>query len=102
MRCSILDALAIREMDNPYAQVAESEADDANALPEKVSDAARLAGLKEDIDTALALGKPLFVQIHLMDTHGLKFYPSVQTILCGHGAKRLLDDALLSRLCCRI
>lgn len=79
----LLDALAIREMDNPYAQVAESEADDATTLPAKVSDAARLAGLNEDIDTALALGKPLFAQIHLMDTHGLKFYPSVRNFSAG-------------------
>ena len=79
----LLDALAIREMDNPYAQVAESEADDEPALPAKVSDAARLAGLNEDINTALALGKPLFAQIHLMDTHGLKFYPSVRNFSAG-------------------
>ena len=79
----LLDALAIREMDNPYAQVAESETDEAAELPAKVSDAARLAGLNEDIDTALALGKPLFAQIHLMDTHGLKFYPSVRNFSAG-------------------
>ena len=79
----VLDAFAIHEMDNPYAQVAEPEADDANTLPAKLSDAARLAGLNEDIDTALALGKPLFAQIHLMDTHGLKFYPSVRNFSAG-------------------
>ena len=79
----ILDALAIREMDNPYAQVAESEAHDTKTLPAKLSDATRLVGLNEDIDTALALGKPLFAQIHLMDTHGLKFYPSVRNFSAG-------------------
>ena len=37
-----------------------------------------MAGLKEDLGTALNEEKPLFAQVHLMDTHGLKFFPSVR------------------------
>jgi arylsulfatase A-like enzyme len=74
----LLDALAIREMDNPYAQVAEQGESQQSAPPAKLSDEARLAGLKEDLGTALNEEKPLFAQVHLMDTHGLKFFPSVR------------------------
>jgi hypothetical protein len=76
----VLDALSIEEMTNPYSQVATAE---GPALPQKLSDRERLAGLNEDIDTALEQGKPLFAQIHLMDTHGLKFYPSKRQFSAG-------------------
>ena len=76
----VLDALSIEEMINPYSQVAIAE---GPALPKKLSDRERLAGLNEDIDTALEQGKPLFAQVHLMDTHGLKFYPSKRQFSAG-------------------
>jgi arylsulfatase A-like enzyme len=76
----VLDALSIEEMDNPYSQVAT---DEGPVLPKKLSDRERLAGLNEDIDTALEQGKPLFAQVHLMDTHGLKFYPSKRQFSTG-------------------
>lgn len=79
----LLDALAIREMDNPYAQVAEQGESQQSAPPAKLSDKARLAGLKEDLDTALSEGKPLFAQVHLMDTHGLKFFPTARNFSAG-------------------
>jgi membrane-anchored protein YejM (alkaline phosphatase superfamily) len=76
----VLDVLSIKEMTNPYSQVATAE---GPVLPKKLSDHERLAGLNEDIDTALALGRPLFAQVHLMDTHGLKFYPSKRQFSAG-------------------
>ena len=76
----VLDVLSIKEMTNPYSQVATAE---GPVLPKKLSDRERLAGLNEDIDTALALGRPLFAQVHLMDTHGLKFYPSKRQFSAG-------------------
>ena len=76
----VLDALSIEEMDNPYSQVAT---DEGPVLPKKLSDRERLAGLNEDIDTALEQGKPLLAQVHLMDTHGLKFYPSKRQFSTG-------------------
>ena len=76
----VLDALSIEEMDNPYSQVATAE---GPVLPKKLSDQERLAGLNEDIDTALEQGKPLFAQVHLMDTHGLKFFPSKRQFSTG-------------------
>ena len=79
----LLDALAVREMANPYAQVAEPEESTQNELPAKLSDEQRLAGLKEDIDTAIDNGSPFFAQVHLMDTHGLKFFPSVRRFSAG-------------------
>ena len=79
----LLDALAVREMANPYAQVAEPEESKQNELPAKLSDEQRLAGLKEDIDTAIDNGSPFFAQVHLMDTHGLKFFPSVRRFSAG-------------------
>ncbi len=79
----VLDALAIREMDNPYAQVAEQSESQQSAPPAKLSDKERLAGLKEDLDTAISDGKPLFAQVHLMDTHGLKFFPTVRKFSAG-------------------
>ena len=79
----LLDVLAVREMANPYAQVAEPEESTQSELPAKLSDAQRLAGLKEDIDTAIDTGSPFFAQAHLMDTHGLKFFPSVRRFSAG-------------------
>ena len=77
---AVLDVLSIEEMTNPFSQVATTE---GGSLPKKLSDRERLAGLNEDIDTALALGRPLFAQVHLMDTHGLKFYPSKRQFSAG-------------------
>lgn len=65
-----LDALGIREMANPYLQVAET---DETAQPAYLSDQSRLAGLREDFDFALEQKKPFFGQMHLMATHGPKF-----------------------------
>jgi arylsulfatase A-like enzyme len=79
----LLDSLAIREIDNPYAQVAEQGESQQSAPPAKLSDKARLAGLKEDLDTAISKGRPLFAQVHLMDTHGLKFFPAVRNFSAG-------------------
>lgn len=76
----MLDVFAIEEMANPYSQVAN---DEDVGLPRTLSDTERLAGLNEDIDIALAQGKPLFAQVHLMNTHGLKFYPSKRHFSAG-------------------
>jgi len=65
-----LDALGIREMANPYLQVAET---DQATQPEYLSDQKRLAGLREDFDLALEQKQPFFGQMHLMATHGPKF-----------------------------
>jgi hypothetical protein len=79
----LLDVLAVREMANPYAQVAEPGESAGGELPAKLSDAQRLAGLKEDINTAIESGSPFFAQVHLMDTHGLKFFPSIRRFSAG-------------------
>lgn len=77
---TILDAIGIEEMGNPFSQVAE---DDGDTLPTDLSDAERLEGLQRDIEQALQSKKKLFSQIHFMDTHGLKFFPQRRYFSAG-------------------
>ncbi len=66
----------IKDMSNPYKQVTES--------PDKFNDAYKM-------ETALSLlkntDKPMFIDIHWMNTHGPKYYPEVQVFSAGKDPK---------------
>ncbi|NLE05194.1 MAG: sulfatase-like hydrolase/transferase, partial [Crenarchaeota archaeon] len=59
----------IHDMANPFTLVTEEKTHIS-------SDAQKLLCLKYNLNDSLLSGQPIFAQIHLMGTHGSKFFPS--------------------------
>jgi len=66
----------IAKMDNPIADITDLKA-------YRDSDVERMNCLFDDLDQAMADGKPLFAHVHMLTTHGSLFYPEHQTFSGG-------------------
>ena len=71
----LADMFFVRELDNPFAQVAESQNNSANKR-HAINDFVRVTNVLEDISETSEIGIPLFSIMHLMKTHGSKFNPN--------------------------
>lgn len=83
----------IAEMTNPLSQVTESES-------ASLTDELRMEYLLNYLDEARMSGQPLFAHVHLMGTHGGKFYPSQRVFSAGEEQDEnwmtdFYDDAIL-------
>jgi hypothetical protein len=90
----LLHIFFIREMPDPYREVLQSV--DPNTL-DKSTDPARLENL---MDTLLEAEGPVFAHVHLMDTHGPRFFPRKRVFSAGMTQDRdwmqpFYDDAML-------
>ncbi|TLN23657.1 hypothetical protein FDZ74_03555, partial [bacterium] len=86
--------LFLQDMVDPLKQVGRSRG--AN-----LTDADRMACLRNYIRDGQSSGRPLFAQVHLMDTHGGKFSPARQVFSIGREQTEdwmtdFYDDAILS------
>ncbi|MCK4816422.1 sulfatase-like hydrolase/transferase, partial [bacterium] len=84
----------IKDMQNPYPMVTQPDSF-------YKSDQNRLECLRSYLSDARKTGQPLFVQIHLMGTHGAKFYPSIRIFSKGENQDTewmtdFYDDSILS------
>lgn len=90
----LLHAFFVRDMPDPYRQV--TQAGNPNQAP-KFSDQERVDRL---IQLLLETDRPLFVHVHLMDTHGQMFHPRKRVFSAGQQQSAgwmtdFYDDAVL-------
>ena len=79
----IADVLFIRELDNPFEQVDESESREKSKNQISLTDKSRIKNLLLDIELASKSDKPFFILTHLMKTHGAKYHPVSQIFSAG-------------------
>ncbi len=90
----ILHIFFIREMHDPYREVIQAV--DPNTML-KIGDLQRIDQL---VTLLRSSDTPLFVHVHLMDTHGPRFYPKRQVFSAGVSQEKdwmidFFDDAVL-------
>jgi len=90
----LLHVFFIREMPDPYHEVIQAV--DPNRMA-KMTDLARMGKLTRMLRES---DRPLFVHVHLMDSHGPRFYPRKQVFSAGETQDRdwmqdFFDDAIL-------
>lgn len=84
----------ITDMVNPMTQVTQ-------ASTSSITDTERLECLNTYLNTSKQTGQPLFAHIHLMGTHGSKFYPPTQEFSKGQEQSdqwmtNFYDDSILN------
>jgi hypothetical protein len=75
-RDRLFEIYFVAKMDNPIADI-------TNLKIYRDSDVERMSCLFDDLDQAIADGKPLFAHVHMLTTHGSLFYPEHQTFSGG-------------------
>ena len=90
----LLHIFFIRVMPDPYRQVIQKV--DPNTVS-RLSDQEKINHI---LDTLRKSNKPVFMQVHLMDTHGEKFYPQNRVFSAGENQNQgwmtdFYDDAIL-------
>jgi len=79
----LADMFFIKELDNPYAQVAEDDTDKPSQPPISLTDRQRVINLFADIEESAESKTPFFILTHLMSTHGHKFRPNHRVFSMG-------------------